>query len=46
MATIEARADSVGTRLWWLIWIEREEIVARVEQDPAGMCKIVTEGQH
>ena len=46
MATIEARADRVATGLWWLIWIEREEIVARVEQDPAGMCKIVMEGPH
>ena len=46
MASIDARPDNVATGLWWLIWIEREEIVARVEQDPGGMCKIVPEGPH
>ena len=46
MATIEARPDKLATGLWWLIWIEREETVAKVEQDPAGLCRIVPEGPH
>jgi len=46
MATINPRPDNVVTGLWWLIWTEREEIVARVEQDPKGLCRIVPEGPH
>jgi hypothetical protein len=44
MATIDTRPDNVTTGLWWLIWIEREEVVGRVTQDSTGMYKIVPEG--
>jgi hypothetical protein len=46
MATIEARPDNMATGLWWLIWIEREEIVARVERGPGNLCQVVPEGPH
>jgi hypothetical protein len=46
VATIEARPDKMATGLWWLVWIEREETVARVEQEPGGLCRILPEGPH
>jgi hypothetical protein len=46
VATIEMRPDDVTTGLWWLTWAERDQVVARVLQDPKGNCNIVTEGPH
>ena len=44
MATIDTRPDNVTRDVWWLMWIEREEIIGKVEQDIAGRYKIVPEG--
>jgi hypothetical protein len=46
MATIDVRPDNIATGVWWLIWIERDEIIAKVEQDSGDSFKIVPEGPH
>jgi hypothetical protein len=46
MATIEMRPDTDRTGLWWLYWTERDELVARIDQSPAGACKITPHGPH
>ena len=44
MATIGTRPDNGAHGVWWLIWIEREVIIGKVEQDIAGRFRIVPEG--
>jgi hypothetical protein len=46
VAHIEMRADPVETDVWWLYWVEREEIVARIDQDPAGSATVTPRGPH
>lgn len=46
MATIEMRPDNIDTTRWWVLWIEREEIVARIDQDLTGTCKVTPQGPH
>lgn len=46
MATIELRPDRAKTGVWWLHWIERGEVVARIDQDPSGRCQVIPEGPH
>jgi hypothetical protein len=44
VATIDMRPDNEAKGLWWLVWVERDEIVARIEHDPEGLCHIAPEG--
>ena len=46
MATIELRQNEEDASVWWLYWLERQEIVARVEQDLRGRCRVIPQGPH
>ena len=46
MATIEMRQDKADAKVWWLYWLERREMVARVEQDLCGRCRVTPQGPH
>lgn len=46
MAEIEMRHDNIDENVWWLCWVERAEIVARVDQDADGRCTMTPQGQH
>ena len=46
VAQIELRPDTIGTSTWWLNWVERNEVVGRVDQDLRGRCTVVPVGSH
>lgn len=46
MAELVMRPDTRSTHVWWAIWIEFEEIVARIDRDPNGVCKVSPQGPH
>ena len=46
MANIEMRPDNIETNLWWAFWVERDEIVARIEWDLRGIYKVIPQGPH
>ena len=46
MAQIEMRADPVDSGVFWLSWVERNEIVGRIDQDPSGTARVTPQGPH
>jgi hypothetical protein len=46
LAKIEMRPDNIETKVWWLYWVEREEIVGRIEEDVAGQCTVTPQGPY
>ena len=46
VAEIVMRPDTVRSDVWWVVWVEREEIVARIDQDPSGVCTVTPQGPH
>ena len=40
LAKIEMRPDNIETEVWWLYWVEREEVVGRVERELGGRCTV------
>ena len=46
MAEIEMRSDAVRPDVWWLYWVERDEIVGRIDQDSGGLCTVTPQGPH
>jgi hypothetical protein len=44
MASIELRPDNVSSDVWWLRWVEADEIVGRILQDSHGRCQIQPRG--
>jgi len=46
MAKIDIQPDHVDRGTWWLIWVERGEVVGRVLQDRNGRCQIAPQGPH
>ncbi len=44
MAELVMRPDAASTQVWWVIWVERDEVVARIERDPSGLCTVVPQG--
>lgn len=44
MAEIEMRPDPVSNGVWWIYWVEREEVVARIDQDLGGRCRVIPQG--
>jgi hypothetical protein len=46
MAIIEMRPDTIETGVWWLYWVGREEIVARIDRDLHGIYTVTPRGPH
>ena len=46
MATIELLPDNVSQRIWWMNWVENNEIIGRIVQDSGGRCEIAPSGPH
>jgi hypothetical protein len=46
LAHIEMRADPVDTHVWRLVWVERNEVIGRVDQDNSGAAKVTPQGPH
>ena len=46
MAQIELRPDNEKTDLWWLYWVERNELVGQIAQEPSGRCMVIPLGPH
>jgi hypothetical protein len=46
VAQIELRPDNVITGTWWLVWVDRDEVVGRILQDGGGKCQIAPQGPH
>jgi hypothetical protein len=46
MALIEMRADLIETNVWWLWWVDRNEIVGRNDQESSGTVRVTPQGPH
>jgi hypothetical protein len=46
MATIKLVPDNVSARIWWINWVEKDEIIGRIVQDGSGRCEIAPSGPH
>jgi len=46
MATIQLNVDNVHRHIWWLKWIEQDEIIGRIVEDGRGRCQIFPIGPH
>jgi len=46
MATIQLVPDNVNTRIWWMNWVEKDEIIGSIVQDSGGRCQIAPLGPH
>jgi hypothetical protein len=44
MATIQLVSDNVDSRIWWMHWIEKDEVIGRIVQDSSGRCRIAPAG--
>ena len=46
MALIDLQPDNISNSVWWLKWVEADEIVGRILQDGSGCCYIEPHGPH
>jgi hypothetical protein len=46
VAELVMRPDTTGPHLWWVVWLEREEVVARIDQGPSGDFTVSPQGAH
>ena len=46
MATIQLVPDNVDARIWWMRWVEKDELIGRIIQDSRGQCRIAPLGPH
>jgi hypothetical protein len=46
MATIQLRPDNIEAGIWWMKWVERDEIIGRIVQHRNGRCQIAPSGPH
>jgi hypothetical protein len=44
VAELVMRPDTGRTHVWWVVWVERDEIVARIDRDPDGACTVSPQG--
>lgn len=45
MATIELKPDNIVSGIWWLRWVERDEIIGKVVKS-LGRWEMVPQGPH
>ena len=46
MATLHLDGDNTNSRVWWIKWLEREEIIGRIVKEEAGRCRVYPSGPH
>jgi hypothetical protein len=46
MATIQLDVDNVHRHIWWLKWLEPNEIIGRIVEDENGRWQIFPLGPH
>jgi hypothetical protein len=46
MATIQLDPDNIDASLWWMKWVERDEIIGRIIRHRNGCCQIAPSGPH
>ena len=46
MATIQLDRDNVSARIWWMKWVETDEIIGQIVEGGIGRYQIVPLGPH
>ena len=46
MATIQIHPDNIDDAVWWIKWVERDEIIGRIIRHRNGCCQIAPSGPH
>jgi hypothetical protein len=46
LAKIEMRPDNIEKEVWWLYWLERKEVVGRIERELSGRFSVTPQGPH
>ena len=46
MATLQLDSDNSDSRVWWIRWREKEQVVGRIVQDGSGRCQVHPVGPH
>jgi hypothetical protein len=46
MATIQIHPDNLDDAVWWMKWVERDEIIGRIIRHRNGCCRIAPSGPH
>jgi hypothetical protein len=46
MATIQIHPDNLDNAVWWMKWVERDEIIGRIIRHRNGCCQIAPSGPH
>lgn len=46
MAELVMRPDRGRTHVWWVVWVELNEIVARIDREPNGASTVSPQGPH
>jgi hypothetical protein len=46
MATIQIHPDNIDDAVWWMKWVERDEIIGRIIRHRNGCCQIAPSGPH
>jgi hypothetical protein len=46
MAALQLDVDNLSSRVWWIRWLEKNEIIGRIEQVSTGRCHVFPSGPH
>ena len=46
MATIQLTPDNGDAHIWWMRWLEKDELIGRIIQDSSGQCRVAPVGPH
>jgi hypothetical protein len=46
MATIQLNGDNMDSHVWWMKWLESDEIIGRIVEVSNGRCQIFPSGPH
>ncbi|MGA2292632.1 hypothetical protein [Bradyrhizobium sp.] len=44
MARIKLQPDNLDIGVWWLRWVDHDEIIGRILEDDEGRCRIAPQG--
>jgi hypothetical protein len=46
MATIQLVPDNINHHIWWMNWVEKDEMIGRIVRDSSGRCQISPSGPY
>ena len=46
MATIALKVDNIDPDIWWLIWIEKNEVIGKIVEDGSEHWRVMPQGPH